>query len=423
MTTTEDASGLESIDLCDLEIFRRGFPHDIFTLLRDRAPVWAHPATAGAQELGGEFWVVSGHADVRTVSADHETFRSLEGPSIPDWDSSTRGLMLITMDPPEHTRLRRLVNSGFTPRMTAMLEDQARSWAGRIIDNALQNAECNFVKDVAYQLPMHMIADILGIPESDRATLFAVVQQHTEAHNHSLQVPEQELRARQAASLQQMFEYARDLADVKRRVPGDDVWTMLTTSEIEQDDGTRTQLDEFELDLFFMVLCIAGSETTRDAIAGGLVALLDHPDQMAMLRADPAAMRTAPDEIVRWASPVTYFRRTATRDVVLNGAEISAGDRVSLWYPSANRDAAVFDEPFRFDVSRTPNPHLGFGGHGAHFCLGAHLARRNIRVMFEELLARTRDIELVGEPGYTVLGPHAMIAYSLEELPVRLHPN
>jgi cytochrome P450 len=420
MTAQSIAPSLDTIDLTDLELYRHGFPHEVFTVLREQAPVWSHPAT---EELGGPFWVVSSQADVKAVSADHETFRSFEGPSIPDWDPNARGLMLITMDPPEHTRLRRLVNTGFTPRMTAMLENQARGWAVKIIEGALEKGECNFVEEIAYPLPMHMIADIVGIPESDRHALFDVVQENTEAHNHSLGLPEEELLARQAAALGQMFAYARELADQKRRSPQDDVWTKLTTAEIELPDGTTTKLNEFELDLFFMVLTIAGSETTRDAIASGLLALLANPDQMELLRSDPSVLDTAPDEIVRWASPVTNFRRTATKDVVLHGAEIKAGDRVTLWYPSANRDATVFTDPFTFDATRSPNPHVGFGGQGAHFCLGAHLARREIRVMFEELLARTSEIELLREPEYTVLGPHAMIAYSLKDVPVRLTPR
>ena len=420
MTVESTAPSLDTIDLTDLELYRHGFPHEVFTVLREQAPVWSHPAT---EELGGPFWVVSSHADVKAVSADHETFRSFEGPSIPDWDPNARGMMLITMDPPEHTRLRRLVNTGFTPRMTAMLEDQARGWAVKIIEGALEKGECNFVEEVAYPLPMHMIADIVGIPASDRHALFDVVQANTEAHNHSLGLPEAEMLARQAAALGQMFAYARELADAKRRSPQDDVWTKLTTAEIQLPDGTTTRLNEFELDLFFMVLTIAGSETTRDAIASGLLALLANPGQMELLRSDPSVLDTAPDEIVRWASPVTNFRRTATRDVVLHGAEIQAGDRVTLWYPSANRDATVFRDPFTFDITRSPNPHVGFGGHGAHFCLGAHLARREIRVMFEELLARTSEIELLGEPVYTVLGPHAMIANSLKDVPIRLTPR
>lgn len=420
MTVNTAAPSLETIDLTDLELYRHGFPHEVFNVLREQAPVWCHPATPGADEIGGSFWVVSSHAGVKAVSNDHETFRSFEGPSIPDWDPNARGMMLITMDPPDHTRLRRLVNKGFTPRMTALLEDQARGWAIKIIESALDKGECNFVDEVAYPLPMHMIADIVGIPESDRYALFDVVQANTEAHNHSLGLPEEEMVARQGAALGQMFAYARELADQKRRSPKDDVWTNLTTAEIELPDGTTTRLNELELDLFFMVLTIAGSETTRDAIASGLVALLQNPSQLELLRSDASVLDTAADEIVRWASPVTNFRRTATRDVVLEGAQIKAGDRVTLWYPSANRDAAVFSDPFTFDLTRSPNPHVGFGGQGAHFCLGAHLARREIRVMFEELLARTSDIELVGEPVYTVLGPHAMIAHSLKDVPVRL---
>jgi len=420
MTVESAAPTLDTIDLTDLENFRHGFPHEVFTVLREQAPVWRHPATPGTEEIGGSFWVVSSHADVRAVSTDPATYRSFEGPSIPDWDPNTRGLMLLTMDPPDHTRLRRLINTGFTPRMTALLEGQARTWAVHIIEKALEKGECNFVDEVAYPLPMHMIADIVGIPEADRAPLFDVVQANTEAHNYGSGLSREELLARQAAALGQMFAYGRELADQKRQSPQDDVWTKLTTAEVELPDGSTTKLNEFELDLFFMVLTIAGSETTRDAIAGGLLALLENPEQMERLRSDPSLLDTAADEIVRWVSPVTYFRRTATKDVVLHDVEIKAGDRVSLWYPSANRDAEVFSDPFTFDLSRSPNPHVGFGGQGAHFCLGAHLARREIRVMFEELLARTEKIELLAEPAHTALGIDQMIAHSLKDVQVRL---
>jgi cholest-4-en-3-one 26-monooxygenase len=326
-------------------------------------------------------------------------------------------MMLITMDPPDHTRLRKLVNKGFTARMTAMLEDQARSWATHIVDQALEMGECNFVDEVAYKLPMHMIADIVGIPEADREPLFNVALAAIEAQSTQLPIEEQQAR------MAQLFGYAHELADRKRRSPEDDVWTKLTTAELEQPDGTMTQLSEFELDLFFMVLTIAGSETTRDSISGGLLALLENPDQMELLRKDPSVIDTAVDEIVRWASPVAVFRRTATQDTILRDAEIKAGDRVALFYPSANRDAAVFDDPFRFDITRNPNPHVGFGGHGAHYCLGANLARREIRVMFEELLFRTRDIELVGEPTYRVGHIDIMTPCGLKNLPVRLTPR
>lgn len=418
MTVESATPTLDTIDL-SLEDFTHGFPHEVFRVLREQAPVWLHPETPGVEELGGPFWVVSSYEGVKAVSADHAAFRSFEGPFIPDWDPNTRGMMLITMDPPDHTRLRKLVNKGFTARMTAMLEDQARSWAVRIIEQALELGECNFVDEVAYQLPVHMIADIVGIPGSDREPLFQVIRDSIEANSAQLQLPEEVQQARMG----QLFAYGRELADRKRRSPADDVWTKLTTVEVEQPDGSMTRLSEFELDLFFMVLTVAGSETTRDAVAGGLLALLENPDQMERLRSDPSAMGTAVDEIVRWASPVAVFRRTATKDTVLCGAEIKAGDKVSLWYPSANRDAEVFADPFRFDVTRDPNPHVGFGGHGVHYCLGANLARREIRVMLEELLARTKNIELLGEPTYRVGHINIMTPCGVKNLPVRLTPR
>lgn len=418
------APSIDTIDLTDIELFRHGFPHDVFTVLREQAPVWRHPATPGAEEYGGSFWVVSSHADVKAVSHDHAAFRSFEGPTIPDWDPMARGMMLITMDPPDHSRLRRLVNTGFTPRMTAKLEDHARAWAVTIVERALEKGECNFVNEVAYQLPMHMIADIVGIPTADRAALFSVIQAAIEAvQNPDPELPKEEQQARQAAAMGEMFAYAHDLAQEKRRAPQDDVWTKLTTAEVKQPDGSMTQLSEFELDLFFMQLTIAGSETTRDAISAGLVALLENRDQMERLRTDPSVMDTAVEEIARWASPVTYFRRTAVADTVLHDVEIQAGDRVSLWYPSANRDAEVFTDPFTFDITRKPNPHVAFGGHGAHYCLGANLAKREIRVMFSELLSRVGEIEQLGELVYRVGGLQNMITYSPKELPVRLTPR
>ena len=198
------------------------------------------------------------------------------------------------------------------------------------------------------------------------------------------------------------------------------MWTLLSTLEIEGDDGTRTTLSETELDLFFMLLTVAGSETTRNAIALGLWALWQHPDQMALLRNDPAVMPTAVDEILRWASPVAYFGRRAARATEIRGVPIAEGDRVTMWFGSANRDEEAFDDPFRFDLTRTPNPHVSFGGGGPHFCLGAHLARREITILFEELLARTRDIEVLAPPSYTMLGIENPVLLAVNALPVRL---
>jgi cytochrome P450 len=419
MTLEAAVPSLDQIDLGDHELFRHGFPHELFSRLRAEAPVWRHPDTPGTERIGGGFWVISRHAHVQRISRDHERFRSSEGPSLSENPPEQRGMMLLSMDPPHHTRLRRLVSSGFTPRMTALLDEQAREWAVSIVQHALEQGECNFVHEVAYQLPMHMISDIVGIPPSDRKWLFDRVHVLLQATDpRSFLSPED----RKAIQLE-LYLYGRELGAEKRRNPADDVWTKLATAEIEQPDGTRTRLTELELDLFFIVLLFGGSETTRNAISSGLIALLDHPDQMERLRAKPEVPSSAVDEIVRWVSPVAYFRRTAVEDTAIGDARIRAGERVSLWYPSANRDNEVFADPFAFDAFRHPNPHVGFGGGGVHFCLGANLAKREIKVMFEELLARVGEIEVLGEPQYSVQGIENPITLSLKDLPVRLTPR
>ena len=419
MTIEATAPTIDSIDLTDYELWRHGVPHELFTLLRKEAPVWRHPDTPGTERLGGGFWILSRHADVQAVSRNHAGFRSLEGPSLPGEQPGQEGMRIVSMDPTQHTRLRRLISAGFTPRVTAALEAQAREWAVAIVERALEQNECDFVHDVAYELPMHMIADIVGIPQSDRTWLFDrvnILLQSTDPRSYL--TPEE-----RTAIQMEMFGYANQLGAEKRRAPADDVWTTLTLAEIEQPDGSRTSLSELELDLFFMVLTFAGSETTRGAVSSGLLALLEHPDQMKRLRTDPSVINTATDEILRWSSPVTYFRRTAAQDVEVRGARIGAGERVILCYASANRDEDVFPDPFRFDVTRTPNPQVSFGGGGLHYCLGANLAKREIRVLFEELFARVADIELLSDPEYSVQGIENPITVGLKDLHVRLLPR
>jgi cytochrome P450 len=261
-----------------------------------------------------------------------------------------------------------------------------------------------------------MIADIVGIPVEDRSWLFRLTNDFLAAGD-----PASGLSREQQMAIQiEMFEYARKLGQEKRARPQDDVWTVLSTVEIENDDGSRTALSEIELDLFFLLLTVAGSETTRNAISLGLKALVDHPEQLAALRADPGLLDGAVEEILRWSSPVSYFARRATRDTEIRGVRIAAGQRITLWYPSANRDEDVFVDSSRFDIRRTPNEHLAFGGGGPHFCLGANLARREIATLFEELLRRTRRIEVLGEPVYTALGIYNPILVAPKELPVRL---
>ena len=218
----------------------------------------------------------------------------------------------------------------------------------------------------------------------------------------------------------EMFDYAQRLGREKRANPQDDVWTILSTVEIETDDGGHTALSEIELDMFFLLLVIAGSETTRNAVSLGLLALLDHPAQLEHLRRVPGAIPLAVEEILRWSSPVSCFARRATRDTQIRGMTIAEGDRVTMWYPSANRDSDVFGDPFRFDIGRSPNPHLAFGGGGVHFCLGASLARRELTTLIEVLLERSRHIERAGDPSYLSLGIFNPILISMQELPVRL---
>ena len=403
------------VDILDPELYRNGFPHDLFTTLRQETPVaWqAYPDPQPGHDQG--FWIVTRHADVQRANRDTATYSAFDGPSLRS-GSEMRGTMLVSMDGRDHTRQRRLISAGFTPRMIGMLEEQARQWAASIVENALDKGSCNFVAEVAYRLPMHMIADIVGIPVADREWLFGLANDFLQGGGRQPPITAAEHDAIQT----QMFEYAQTLGREKRANPQDDVWTILSTVEVETDDGERTTLGELELDMFFLLLTVAGSETTRNAISAGLVALAEHPDQLALLRREPDAMKPAVEEILRWASPVSYFARRAVVDTEIAGVGIAEGERVSLWYPSANRDADAFDDPFRFDITRTSNPHVSFGGGGAHFCLGANLARLEIAIIFEELLRRVSDIELTGEPSYSVFGIYNPILMAMTELPVRL---
>jgi len=321
------------------------------------------------------------------------------------------GLMLTDMDGAPHIRQRKLISSGFTPRMTARLEHLAREWAVSIVEEALARETVEFVQDVAYKLPMHMIADILGIPREDRDWLFALTNDMLLCIDPEHPVPESE-RGRLASEI---FGYGHKIAAQKRANPGDDVLSLLVTVEDE-----LGKLNDLELDAFFMLLTVAGSETTRNAISAGLKQLLVEPEQLEALRRDPSLMKSATEEILRWSSPVAYFKRIAAQDTSIAGVPIAQGERVTLWYPSGNRDADFFEDPARFDIRRKPNEHMAFGGGGPHFCLGAHLARREITILFEELLKRTSRIEPIGEPAYSVLGIGNPILVSLGKLPVRL---
>ena len=294
---------VDNLNLTDARIFGRGFPHDLFTTLRREAPVYWQPFSpdfSGEHDPG--FWVLSRHTDVQAANRDAELFCSYDGPQLAI-QPTMRGTMLVAMDGRDHVRQRRLISAGFTPRMVERLEAHTRKWAVSIIEQALEQGTCDFVQDVAYQLPMHMIADIVGIPVDDREWLFGLTKKLLAGSDADHATSPDDFLAIQV----QMFEYAQELGRRKRAAPQDDVWTLLTTVEIEADDGEHTKLGETELDMFFFLLTIAGSETTRNAISGGLVALVDHPDQLARLRSNPDAMKSAVEEILRWTSPVAYF--------------------------------------------------------------------------------------------------------------------
>jgi cytochrome P450 len=382
---------VQDIDLSDFELFVQGKAHDVWQLLRAEAPVhW----NAGNDLFPG-FWSVTKYADVIAVSRDTTTYSSLRGISMmvdPENPTPASGVgkMLITIDPPQHGRLRRLVNKGFTPRMIAQLEPSVRDLTHRIIDAVAPRGECDFVTDIAARLPLGVICTMLGVPPEDWERLFALTNRVLGADDPEYQTVAGDGRETANQGVREMFDYFGRLVTARRKEWRDDLLSVLTGAEM---DGEA--LTEEEILYFCYLLILAGNETTRNAISGGMLALCEHPAERARLAADAALLPTAVEEILRWTSPVMHMARYVTRDTELRGQHIRAGERVLMWYPSANRDAEVFPNADRFDVGRTPNEHIAFGL-GEHFCLGAGLARQELRVMFEMLLARLPDITLAG---------------------------
>jgi len=414
------SSQIAELDLTDGALYRQGFPHELFRELRTAGAVHRHPSVrllTNVHEGEVEFWSVVAHAEIARANRDWQTFSAHDGSGIAPTHVSRRGHTIVSMDPPEHSRLRRLISAGFTPRMIAELEGHVTRRADQIVAAAAERGAVEFVSEVAYQLPMHVIADIMGIPDDDRPWVFARTDTMLRALDPTSGLdPDERLAAER-----DLFDYAQRLSAEKRDHPGDDIWTVLTTAEVATDDGDSTSLSELELDMFFIILALAGSETTRNAISQGVMALVAHPDQMQLLRDDASLLPSATDEMIRWASPVLYFGRTATRDVELGGASIRQGDRVVLWYPSGNRDFGAFANPFRFDIRRDPNPHVSFGGGGPHYCLGANLAKKEVSVIVRALLARFRRIEITGDPVWTGGGACSNVGVSVDKLPVSLY--
>ena len=407
------------VDLLDPKTFEASVPHAYYAWLREHAPVRWHEGRPGRELFPGRFeadqrgfWAVTRYDDVVHVSKYHELFSSERGSAvIADLQDGELALMrqqLIHMDPPRHSKLRNLVNRGFTPRMTSHMEPHVRELAREVVDRVAKDGACDFVTSIAAELPLLVIAELLGVPREDRLKLFTWSNRLIGAEDPDYGSPVDAQLA-----VMELFQYGAWLAEQRRVEPKVDIVSKLVHADL---DGEK--LGGLDFNMFFFLLVIAGNETTRNAISGGMEALCEHPEERTKLVARPALLGTAVDEIVRWVTPVMQFRRTATRDVELGGQKIRENDKVVMYYGSANRDPLAFTEPERFDVSREPNPHLGFGI-GVHFCLGASLARLEMRVMFEELLRRLPDVELDGP----VARLRSNFINGIKSMPVRFTPE
>jgi cytochrome P450 len=398
------APAVDQIDLSDLDWWTRPLAEreEAFALLRRERPIarMVFPELPAMGLPASPYYSLTRHADIVHVSRHPELFCSGKGTNIADLPPDFMEFFgsMINMDDPRHARMRRIVSRGFTPRQLALMKADVEGVAREIVDEIAERGEADVVTEVAARLPLRIILDMMGIPRSQEQFVFDrtnVILGFTDPeYVDDVEDPMAVTMAILSAG-QDLAALVSELGEARIAEPGNDLVSALVTSEV---DGEH--LTPQELASFFILLVVAGNETTRNAIAHGLTTLTDHPDQTARWQGDLDGLApTAVDEIVRWASPVIHFRRTVTQDGVrLGDHEFSEGDKVVLWYWSGNRDEDVFTDPHTFDVGRTPNDHVGFGGPGPHFCLGAHLARREITVMFSELLRRLPDIRVVGEP-------------------------
>jgi cholest-4-en-3-one 26-monooxygenase len=397
------------VDLTDSREFIPAVPHEYLAHLRQHDPVhWQ-------EEPGGPgFWVVTRYDDCVTINRDYERFSSYAQGSLiyemPEEELAQQRLMMLNMDPPLHTRYRRLVNKGFTPRMVRDLEASIHERTDEILDAVCEKGEADFVTDLAAELPLQVIAELLGVPNEDRHNMF-------DWSNRMIgnEDPEYGITAEEAASAaMELYGYASALFAKKRLDPHEDLMSVLTTVAMEGE-----QLTELELELFFLLLTVAGNETTRNLISGAMHTFFLNPDQWQRLVDDRSLLTSAIEEMLRYVTPVMNFRRTAMCDTEIRGVQIKEGDKVVFYHTSANRDEDVFEDPNRFDVGRDPNPHIAFGGGGPHFCLGANLARMEIRVMFEHLLDRMPDIHQNGD----VQRLQSQFINGVKHLPVAFAPS
>jgi cytochrome P450/NADPH-cytochrome P450 reductase len=397
-------------DLARNELYEEAIPYELFARLRQQSPLWVeeppYPGFAG----GPGYWAVLRHADVQTVSRNPEIFSSwLGGTEVRDRPQPVLDILrqqMLNTDPPQHLKMRRIVNRAFTPQVISQLRASIQDHVDEVIDSVAGKGVIDFVAEVSSEVPLLVLADILGVPAEDRHLLHKWTDEMVDP---AIQADRDAARA----LMIEMITYATAKTAEKRAFPASDVWSLVVNAEV---DGEK--LSRIQLNTFFQLLMVAGNETTRNLMSHGLLALSEHPDQWAKLRADMTLLPSAIEEMLRYSPPVILFRRTATTDTMLGGRAIRGGDKVVIFYASANRDEAVFVEPNRFDITRNPNPHISFGD-GTHFCLGANLARLEARIMFTELFKRLPDI--------AIAGPSKRLASSflngIVDLPIRFTPT
>jgi cytochrome P450 len=408
-----------TVDLTDLDMWARGVPYREFARLRREAPV----AWCGEAPPHSGFWSVHRYSDIITASRDVATFSSGRGISFEeptDEDMAARRTIIDT-DPPEHTKLRKIVSGSFTQRAVAVYRHFVEGLTEEVLDSRLGSGDFDFVDAVAKEVPIRVLARIMGLPADDLDTFIDLGDRliaNTDPEITDVVWGRDDTDAYRRYPFRspygkQLWDLGRDIVAQRLRSPGDDLLSTLLRAEVDGDRLTETDLDNF-----FSILVIAGNETTRIAIAQGVLAFCEHPGQWDRLRADPGLLDTATEEVLRWTCPTHFMRRTATADTELGGARIRAGDKVVLWYVSGNRDPGEFDDPESFDIARSPNRHLSFGRGGPHLCLGAHVARLEVRIVLAALARRVAGFDLAGPPRRI----RSNFTNGLRELPVRARP-
>ena len=379
------------VDLSDSALWRNGFPDDLFAELRRERPIFHHELTEGvAKTVKRDFWMTTKHRHAQRIHRDTDAFTAVDGPLIQGVGVVGSAPTIINMDPPDLTKRRRVMSHAFTPRAIGKLEDGIRSRAASMIDGLLESGGGDWIDDVADVLPMTVIGDIIGIPDDDRPEIFDTLDRILKVASSDDQVAQQDA----LELFGKVFTYALELTTEKRRNPTDDIWSTLTSAVVTDENGEKLSIPGNELEIFFFVLAFAGSDTTKNALASGLQAFVANPGQIEWYRAEESIRPSAVEEVLRWSTPVAFWTRSAKVDLEIDGVTIPKGDRVVSMLRSANRDEDVFEDPFAFDIGREQNPHVTFGGGGPHHCLGAMLARAEIRAVLDELLCRADDITL-----------------------------